>query len=165
MPILDPNALEFISRSVETTRRLGLRLGSLLQTGDVLHLNGDLGAGKTTLVQGLAQGWGSADPVSSPTFVLVNLYRRADGAHLYHLDAYRLAGDAEALDLDLDVLLSDGPLVVEWAERIEAALPAEGVQVHFQLVSETQRDLVLRGMGKRGQQILAALRRQMYGVA
>lgn len=165
MPILDPNALEFISRSVETTRRLGLRLGSLLQTGDVLHLNGDLGAGKTTLVQGLAQGWGSADPVSSPTFVLVNLYRRADGAHLYHLDAYRLAGDAEALDLDLDVLLSDGPLVVEWAERIEAALPAEGVQVHFELVSETQRDLVLRGMGKRGQQILAALRRQMYGVA
>jgi len=75
MPILDPNSMEFISRSAEQTRRVGMRLGTLLQTGDVICLIGDLGSGKTTFVQGLASGWGSLDPVSSPTFVLVNVYR------------------------------------------------------------------------------------------
>ena len=79
MPILNPHTLEFVSRSPEQTRRLGIRLGALLRTGDILCLSGDLGAGKTTLVQGLAQGWGSLNQVSSPTFVLCNEYRRPDG--------------------------------------------------------------------------------------
>ena len=79
MPILDESTLEFFSRSPDQTRRIGTRMGLLLQAGDVLCLQGDLGAGKTTLVQGIAQGWGSADPVTSPTFVLVNIYRHPDG--------------------------------------------------------------------------------------
>jgi tRNA threonylcarbamoyladenosine biosynthesis protein TsaE len=123
MPILDSRTLEFFSRSADQTRRLGMRLGSLLQEGDVVCLKGDLGAGKTTLVQGIAQGWGSLDAASSPTFVLVNMYRRPDGDNLYHLDAYRLNSVEEAIDLDLDNLLDNGALVVEWPERIEAALP------------------------------------------
>jgi tRNA threonylcarbamoyladenosine biosynthesis protein TsaE len=69
MPILNANTLEFVSRSPEQTRRLGMRLGALMQAGDVICLSGDLGSGKTTLVQGIARGWGSLDPVSSPTFV------------------------------------------------------------------------------------------------
>jgi tRNA threonylcarbamoyladenosine biosynthesis protein TsaE len=101
MPILDPHSLEFISRSAEQTRRVGMRLGALVDGGDVVCLVGDLGSGKTTFVQGLAAGWGSLDPVTSPTFVLVNLYRRPEGARLYHLDAYRLSGASEAADLDL----------------------------------------------------------------
>ncbi len=75
-PILDPHSCELISLSPEQTRRVGMRLGALLQVGDVLALSGDLGAGKTTLMQGIASGWGSLDAVSSPTFVLVNVYRR-----------------------------------------------------------------------------------------
>ena len=78
MPILDDHTLDFVSKSPEQTRRIGIRLGGLLQPGDLICLQGDLGAGKTTLVQGIAQGWGALDSVSSPTFVLVNVYRRAD---------------------------------------------------------------------------------------
>jgi len=96
-PILHRNALEIISRSAEQTRRVGMRLGALLQPGDVICLIGDLGSGKTTFVQGVAAGWGSLDPVSSPTFVIVNLYRRLDNSQLFHLDAYRLSGPAEAM--------------------------------------------------------------------
>ncbi|MCJ7623702.1 MAG: tRNA (adenosine(37)-N6)-threonylcarbamoyltransferase complex ATPase subunit type 1 TsaE, partial [Anaerolineaceae bacterium] len=72
MPILDPNTFEFFSRSPGQTRRVGIRLGALLQVGDLVCLSGDLGSGKTTLMQGITQGWGSPDLVTSPTFVLVN---------------------------------------------------------------------------------------------
>ena len=90
MPIIEANAFEFFSRSPDQTRRVGMRLGAMLRSGDVVCLDGDLGSGKTTLVQGVAAGWGSTDAVSSPTFVLVNIYRREDDVRLAHLDAYRL---------------------------------------------------------------------------
>ena len=92
---------------------------------------GDLGAGKTTLVQGMAAGWGSPDRVTSPTFVLVNEYRRSHGGRFYHMDAYRLSGPAEAFDLDLETLLAKGPLVVEWAGRIRAALPEPTFEIRI----------------------------------
>ncbi len=82
MPILDQNSLEYFSRSAEQTRRLGMRLGTLLKTGQGVYLSGELGSGKTTLVQGIAQGWGSIDHVTSPTFVLINEYHRPDGETL-----------------------------------------------------------------------------------
>src|SRR5512140_2132201 len=91
MPILDVHALEFFSRSPDQTRRMGMRLGALLEPGDLICLSGDLGAGKTTLVQGIARGWGSLDSVTSPTFILVNAYRRPDGQVMHHVDAYRMA--------------------------------------------------------------------------
>src|SRR5512143_1475973 len=143
MPILAPNTLDIISRSPEQTRRLGMRLGSLLQPGDVVGLAGDLGSGKTTLVQGVCAGWGSSDEVSSPTFVLVNVYRRLDGQRLYHLDAYRLSGPAEAEDLDLDDMLETGALIVEWSDRIQAALPGEFLQVRLTYIEDYQRDLLV----------------------
>ena len=115
MPILPTNSLDFVSRSAEQTRRLGVRLGALLKTGDVIYLIGDLGSGKTTFVQGLARGWGAVDPVSSPTFVLVNQYRRLTGGLMHHLDAYRIATSGEAEDLDITTMLDEGVLVVEWA--------------------------------------------------
>ena len=147
MPILDRNSLEIISRSAEQTRRVGMRLGALLKPGDVVCLIGDLGAGKTTFVQGLAAGWGSLDPVSSPTFVIVNLYRRLDRSQLFHLDAYRLSGPAEAADLDLDAMLEDGSLVIEWADIIADALPDERLWVNLHYVDEYQRDLVFSPHG------------------
>jgi tRNA threonylcarbamoyladenosine biosynthesis protein TsaE len=164
MPILDPDAMEVISRSADQTRRVGMRLGGLLSTGDVVHLIGDLGSGKTTFVQGVARGWGSLDAASSPTFVLVNVYRRADGQRLYHLDAFRLSGPQEAADLDLENLLSSGPLVVEWAERIQAALPADKLRIHFNYVDEYQRDLVLTAHGDRYKDTIGKLRKMIYGV-
>lgn len=163
MPILAPNSMEIISRSPEQTRRVGMRLGALLKTGDVLGLSGDLGAGKTTLVQGIAAGWGSSDPANSPTFVLVNVYRRADGCKLYHLDAYRLSGPAEAEDLDLQMLIEGGPLLIEWAERIKPALPAECLWVTLSYVDEKQRDITFTSHGDRCEGLLAAFRKQVFG--
>jgi tRNA threonylcarbamoyladenosine biosynthesis protein TsaE len=164
MPILDPNSLEFISRSAEQTRRVGMRLGALLRTGDVLCLEGDLGSGKTTFTQGVAAGWGSLDSASSPTFVLVNVYRGAGDQKLFHLDAYRLSGASEATDLDLDAMLENGPLVVEWADRIRAALPPLSMRVLLRWVDENQRDMVISAVGPRNIELLNSLRRQMFGV-
>ncbi len=163
MPILDSHSVEVISRSPEQTRRVGMRLGSLLRTGDVICLSGDLGSGKTTLVQGLSAGWGSLDAVSSPTFVLINVYSRPDGGQLYHLDAYRLNGPAEAIDLDLDTLIENGSMVVEWADRILSALPQEHLWVKLVYVEENQRDLLFSARGERYQLVLSTLRKGVYG--
>jgi len=162
MPILDSHTLEFISRSPEQTRRLGMRLGALLQKGDAVCLSGDLGTGKTTLVQGIAQGWGSLDPVSSPTFVLVNLYNRLDGGHLYHLDAYRLQNALEADDLDLILMQDQGALVVEWAERIEEALPSERLWIDLRWLADEQRGMRFSPRGGRYQSLVAEFKRRTF---
>jgi len=163
MPILAPNTIEFFSRSAEQTRRVGMRLGAMLHTGDLVCLQGDLGAGKTTLVQGLAQGWGSADAVSSPTFVLVNVYRKPEGAMLFHLDTYRIDSTPEAEELDLDTMLAQGPLVVEWAERVKALLPGENLWVKLEYLDEEQRLMQVTANGKYYESLLLELRQSMFG--
>jgi tRNA threonylcarbamoyladenosine biosynthesis protein TsaE len=164
MPILDPHSTEFISRSAEQTRRAGMRLGALLQPGDLICLAGDLGSGKTTLVQGISAGWGSLDLASSPTFVLVNVYRRPGGQRLFHLDAYRLASLAEAEDLDLDTMVETGPLVIEWADRIQKLLPEDRLWIKLRWIDEEQRDLIFSAHGQRYETLLLEFRRQVFGV-
>lgn len=163
MPIISANSLDFISRSPQQTQRLGLRLGGLLQSGDVIAMTGDLGSGKTTLVQGIAQGWGAVDAVSSPTFVLVNSYRRPDGLLLHHMDAYRIESAMEAEDLDLDALLSTGPMLVEWAERISSALPQDRLLIQMSWIADEQRNLVFIPSGKRCETLLATFKQQAFG--
>jgi tRNA threonylcarbamoyladenosine biosynthesis protein TsaE len=163
-PILDPHSLEIISRSTEQTQRVGMRLGALLQPGDIVGLVGDLGAGKTTLVQGIAAGWGSMDPVSSPTFVLVNVYRRHDGQRLYHFDAYRLGGLAEAIDLDIENMMAEGPLVIEWADRIADVLYENRFWIKLEWLSDTQRQFLVSATGNRYQDMLQKFRKQVFGV-
>ena len=163
MPILDAHTLEFFSRSPEQTQRVGLRLGSLLQRGDVICLQGDLGAGKTTLVQGLAQGWGSLDPVTSPTFIIVNVYRRPDEGQLFHMDAYRLKSSPEAAELDLDEMLAQGSLLVEWPERIQQVLPDNCLWISFEYVAEEHRQMLLKAAGERYDDLLAELRQDLFG--
>ncbi len=164
MPILDAHALEFFSRSPEQTRRLGMRLGALLRSGDLICLQGELGAGKTTFVQGVAQGWGALDSVSSPTFVLVNAYRRPDSLQLFHLDAYRIDSPQEAEELDLDALLQQGPLVVEWAERVEPILPEERLWAWLEYESDEHRAMRFKACGPRYETLVSKLRRELYGV-
>jgi len=163
MPILDAHTFEFFSRSPEQTRRLGMRLGALLQPGDVVCLQGELGAGKTTLVQGMARGWGAADEVSSPTFVLVNTYRRLDGMQLSHFDAYRIENLVEAEELDLDVLLINGPLLIEWAERVEPILPSERLWAWLEYETEEHRSMRFVARGTRYEHLLDSLRAAIYG--
>jgi tRNA threonylcarbamoyladenosine biosynthesis protein TsaE len=154
--------MEFFSRSAEQTRRVGMRLGGLLKIGEVVCLIGELGSGKTTLVQGIAAGWGSLDPVSSPTYVLVNVYRQLDGKRLYHLDAYRLGSALEAIDLDLDFMLATGPLVVEWAERVQEALPDERLKVTLAYIDDVRRNLTFSAQRRRSEEMLKALRQQLW---
>lgn len=163
MPILSENSLDFTSRSADQTRRLGMRLGGLLRVGDVVALTGDLGSGKTTFVQGVAKGWGSTDSVSSPTFVLVNEYRRGDGAQLHHMDAYRMETAAEAEDLDLETLLESGSLLVEWAERISSVLPQERLTLELTWVADEQRNMLFIPHGKRYQDLMSEFRRLAFG--
>ena len=164
MPILDAHTLEFFSRSPEQTRRVGMRLGGMLQAGDVICLQGNLGAGKTTFVQGVAQGWGALDAVSSPTFVLVNDYRCADGGQLFHMDAYRIESAPEAEELDLDAMLDEGPLLIEWAERIAQILSPERLWVSLEHLGDEQRELRFRAEGKRYDDIVHELRLSLFGV-
>lgn len=164
MPILSASASEVFSNSVEQTRRLGMQLGSLLEIGNVVCLQGELGSGKTTLVQGIAAGWGSTDAVTSPTFVLVNIYRRPDGAQLAHMDAYRLENAAEAEALDIDNLLETGPLVVEWADKIEGCLPVERLWLKLFAIDEDRRRIEVQPKGEIYQHKAEAFREAVYGL-
>ena len=163
MPVLDAHSLEFFSRSPEQTRHVGMRLGSLLNKGDVICLQGNLGAGKTTLVQGLAQGWGSLDPVSSPTFIIVNVYRRPDRGHLYHMDAYRLDSAPEAAELDIDEMLSQGSLLIEWPERIQEILPDKRMLIKLDYVADEHRQMLFKATGERYDALLTELRQSLLG--
>lgn len=155
--------MDFFSRSPEQTRRIGVRLGSALQTGDVICLQGDLGAGKTTFVQGIAKGWGSQDSVSSPTFIIVNVYRRADQSQLFHMDAYRLDSTSEAEELDLDSMLAQGPLLIEWPERINGLVPDDRLWVKLEHIDEEERQMKFKSSGKRYDNLLEIIRHATYG--
>jgi tRNA threonylcarbamoyladenosine biosynthesis protein TsaE len=108
------------TRSEDETLRVGAEVGRTLAAGDVLLLHGDLGAGKTAFVRGLAEGLG-ANPadVSSPTFTIMQEYR-GGGVPLFHVDLYRLSDPREIEDLGLEEIAADGVLAIEWAEKLDA---------------------------------------------
>jgi tRNA threonylcarbamoyladenosine biosynthesis protein TsaE len=118
------------TQSAAETRALAGELAAGLRAGDVLALHGELGAGKTCFIQGLAAALGVREAVSSPTYTLVHEY--AGRVPLYHLDLYRLRGADEALAMGLDEWLEgDGVTVIEWAERAAEVLPARTRHVYL----------------------------------
>jgi len=145
------------SGSPAQTRRLGQRLARHLQPGDVLLLSGELGAGKTVLVQGLARGLGVREGVSSKSFVLLGEYE--GHLKLYHADLYRLQAPQEAEELALDEYCRDGVLVVEWPERAWHLFPADHLLVRFEVTGPRRRRLLLSAAGERWRRPLAALAR------
>jgi tRNA threonylcarbamoyladenosine biosynthesis protein TsaE len=164
MPILAEGTLDFLSHSPEQTLRIGVRLGEMIKPGDVICLAGDLGTGKTTMVQGIARGWGSLDPVTSPTFVLVKEYRRADSARLYHLDAFRLSGMDEAFRIGFEEILEEGgPILIEWPENISGALPKERIWISLRWVEESRRGLFFSAVGARYERLLKNFRKIVIG--
>ncbi|MCS6913434.1 MAG: tRNA (adenosine(37)-N6)-threonylcarbamoyltransferase complex ATPase subunit type 1 TsaE [Myxococcales bacterium] len=144
---------------VAATRRLGRTLGRLLQPGDVLGLDGPLGAGKTSLVQGLARGLGvpARVPVTSPTFTLLCEYQGR--MPLYHADLYRLREAAELGELGLwEAAEAGGVLVVEWLARFPEAAPPERLQIELAFPpSGPGRQAHLTGRGRRAAELLQAL--------
>ena len=133
--------------NLEETEKFGLFLGENLRPGDVVCLNGDLGAGKTTLTKSIAKGLGIDDYVTSPTFTIVNeYYGKID---LYHIDTYRLDDmvDVDYLGFD-EYFYSDGVTIVEWAEKIRDALPEEYMEINIKS-HDDKRDLDINYVGNR----------------
>jgi len=151
---------DFVTDSPEHTQQFGIRLGQLIRPGDVICLSGELGAGKTTLATGIGLGWGAAEPATSPTFVFVNEYSRADGGRLYHVDAYRLRDSADADSIALPDLLDDskGAIMIEWAERVRAVLPPEWLWIELQWEDDRTRRVRVSARGERHVELLAAAR-------
>ena len=148
--------LPLVSNSPEETRRFGERLGELLQRGDVILLSGELGAGKTVFVQGIARGLGFEGSVSSKSFVLMGEY--PGRLTLYHADLYRLEDPEQVQDLALEEISAGGVLVVEWPERAGASvLPDEHLLVEFEVMDENNRELRVYPNGDRAKQIIAGL--------
>ena len=150
-------AFQFISRLEADTRRLGLALGALLFDGAVVALNGPLGAGKTRLVQAVAEARGH-DPrnVVSPTFTLIQEYRGT--RPVYHFDAYRLRDDDEFLNLGPDeYFYGSGVSLVEWAEKVAGCLPAEHLEIVSRPTAPTVREFTVSAHGEPYSAIEAAL--------
>ena len=148
-------SLELVSRSREETERIGAALGVRAEPGDVFLLVGELGAGKTCLVQGVAVGLGVPEHTRSPTFILASSYQ---GRHrLHHIDLYRVEID-EIPDLGLDEYLSGrGVSVVEWANKALLALPPEHLLISLEHLDESSRYLRLKAQGERYRQLLSEL--------
>lgn len=135
------------TRSPEETREVGAVIARVLSPGDVVSLTGDLGAGKTNLVQGAARELGAEGPVGSPTFVLVREYRGS--LPIYHLDVYRLERIQEVLDLGFEDLLDPrGVVFIEWGGAIEGLLPDSLLEVELHTLEEEEdREVVVRARG------------------
>jgi tRNA threonylcarbamoyladenosine biosynthesis protein TsaE len=147
------SALE--SSSPEETRRLGEALGRAAEAGDAILLSGELGAGKTVFVQGMARGLDFQGPVSSKSFVLLGEY--VGRITLFHADLYRLESPAEVEDLALEEISRDGVLVVEWPERGDTVLPGERLTLHFEVSGPETRRITAEATGARAQALAEAL--------
>lgn len=144
--------------SIEHTMALGERIGSLLQGGEVIELLGDVGAGKTTLVKGIAKGMGSTDDIQSPTFIISAVHSAAGGLTLAHYDFYRLH-DAGIMAEELAETIHDQTVVtiIEWGEIIAGVLPKDTVKITITAPTEHTRQFELAASGAKSNRILEGL--------
>ena len=136
---------EFITSSEEETENIGKSLAMSLSKGDAVLLRGNLGAGKTVFSRGFARGLGITEPVSSPTYTIVQEYELPDGGRLYHLDLYRISGVNAALAFGVDEFLDDphGISLIEWPDRIDGILPENAICVEIEHLSDSERRLTI----------------------
>lgn len=154
-------AMQYMSYSPIETESLGEQLGRLLDEGGIVCLYGDLGSGKTVFTKGLARGLGVPPEavVRSPSFIFIQRY--AGRMPVYHADLYRLEGVQEVDGIGLrDILGGDGVAVIEWAEKLEASLPAERLDVTLQHLDEDTRVITLEAEGARYRHLLDRWRHQ-----
>ncbi len=162
-PARPPRDVDIISHSLEQTRRIGARLAALLRPGDLILLEGDFGAGKTSFTQGIARGLGvGSDYITSPTFTLINEYE--DGRlPIYHVDLYRLEDPDQVRDLGLlDYIEGDGVTVVEWPERAKGLLPDHFLKIILTDLTDTKRALRFHAEGSRYVELAAEFKDQAF---
>ena len=141
------------TKNEEELINLGERLGTLLQKNDVLILSGELGAGKTTFTKGLAKGLGIRQMIKSPTYTIVREYEGR--LPLYHLDVYRIEGDADSIDLD-EFLFGGGVTVIEWGHLLGKDLPDSYLELELLKEAEGRR-LCFTAQGSRAEQLIKEL--------
>lgn len=141
---------QWICHSPEETMALSERIAGYLQSGDVLTLSGDLGAGKTVFTKGLAKGLGISERVSSPTFTIVKEYM-GGRVPLYHMDVYRI-NDDEDIGLE-DYFDRGGVTVIEWAENIQSWLPKDYLSIAIKRIDDHNRKLTLMAHGRRAESL------------
>jgi tRNA threonylcarbamoyladenosine biosynthesis protein TsaE len=142
--------MEIITKSPEETKEFGQKIGSLLSGGEILAFQGDLGSGKTTLIQGIAHSLGLTGRITSPTFILMRTYSLPDSKihTFYHLDFYRLEGDIPRQVKELGITDMWGKpgtvTIIEWAEKAKELLPKETRWFHFEHIDEEKRKIFYR---------------------
>jgi tRNA threonylcarbamoyladenosine biosynthesis protein TsaE len=136
---------EIVSSSPEETAALGERVAHHLGRGSVIALRGGLGSGKTCLAKGIARGLGIAEPLTSPTYTIISEYQ--GGVPLYHIDAYRLAGDEDFENTGaLELIGGDGIALVEWSERIPRSLPPDAAVISIEITGPEKRVIRISGL-------------------
>lgn len=132
--------MEVITKSAEETIELGKRIGAFLLPNDVIALIGSLGAGKTTLIQGIAEGLDVKDYITSPTFIIINEYQGR--LPFYHIDLYRLDEVKDIEDLGIEEYFNRGGVcVIEWAEKLKDLMPKKAEKVEIEIISENGRKI------------------------
>ncbi|MBN1935405.1 MAG: tRNA (adenosine(37)-N6)-threonylcarbamoyltransferase complex ATPase subunit type 1 TsaE [Anaerolineae bacterium] len=163
-PIIDQHSIDFISHSAEQTRRLGIRLGELLTGGDVLFFIGNLGSGKTCLIQGVGHGLGIQERITSPTFTLVNEYEGTN-LKLYHIDLYRIDNAQATLTFGLDdYLYGDGVCAIEWAERAKLLWTDDYLLIQLRYIDEGKRGCTMSAAGARYDQLIQNFKHSAFGI-
>lgn len=142
-------------KNQDETILLASKLGSLLNAGDVILLEGDLSAGKTTFTKGIGQALGVKKVINSPTFTIVKTYK--GNVNLYHLDLYRLDGLGNDFDL-YEYFDGDGVCVVEWPFQVKELLPKEYIMVNIKIINESERQISIEGIGLRYEKIVGELK-------
>ena len=142
-------------KSKEETAEFGYKLGNICFEGMCITLNGDLGAGKTTLTKSIGKALGVKKTISSPTFTILKIYQ--GDLPLYHIDAYRLEGMEQDLGFE-EMLEGDGVAIVEWGEFIEDILPKERLDITIYNGNEEERTFELKAFGKKYEEILENLK-------
>ena len=144
------------TKNTEETEALGIKLGRLVNRGDIICLSGDLGAGKTTFTQAFAKGFGVEDYVSSPTFTIINEYQGR--LPLYHFDVYRLENSRAMEDIGYEeYFYGDGVCVIEWASLIPDILPMSHLWIDIKVEGEFERNIYIKGTNDYYQKMIGEL--------
>ncbi len=153
-------ALSIVTQNYEETQKLGEELGRRLPPGSVVALTGQLGSGKTTLVQGIGKGLGIRPLIKSPSFVIIHEY--SGSVPLYHFDLYRIAHQEEIVFLGYEDYFyqKKGIVVIEWAEKIEDLLPAEYLKIELEIVDLSKRKIGLRAYGSFYGKVIEEMRKR-----
>lgn len=147
--------MKFVTNNSEETIELGYKIGLLLKEKDVVLLDGDLSAGKTTITKGIGKALGITRVINSPTFTIVKSYQ-GNNTKLYHMDLYRLDGLGNDFDL-YEYFEGDGVCIVEWPYQVSELLPNDYLKIIIKRLGESKREISIEAKGKRYEELLGEI--------